>query len=195
MPAAPVLSLKNDFMFKGVLGGRDCLASLIAFLQALLPWLPREEFGEVTFADTRKKRLHAGGKECILDICVRLKLGRMINIEIQVVRLPGAINRAQYYNARMLDEQIHKGRPYAGMAQVITIFILDHVLFEEDKGYHHEYRLVNRKTGKELPNSQAIVFTEVSKLPKKADGTSEWNWLHLFRARTREELERLVEKE
>jgi predicted transposase/invertase (TIGR01784 family) len=192
---APILSLKNDFMFKGALGVRECKVSLTAFLRALCPRLPKEDFDEITFPDTHRKRRHKDDKECVLDVCVRLKSGRMIAIEIQLAPKPGACNRAQFINAKMMVEQLKKGDQYVDMPQVITIFILDHVLFKGKKKYRHEYLVMDSEDGDELPNSQIFLFIELPKVPKKSDGTAVWNWLRLFEVETPEELKALVKRE
>jgi predicted transposase/invertase (TIGR01784 family) len=187
-----ILPPKRDFMFKLVFGDPNCLDPLVAILQAVLPRLPEGEFESITFLDTHRNRQHEGDKLCVLDLCVRLTSGRMVNIEIQLLPTPGVLNRMQYYNAKMLIEQIHKGQPYDKMAQVVTIFILDHTVFE-DVEYHHEYRLACRKTGHEFPGTQEIRVLELPKLPAESDGTPLWKWLRFLMTKTREEMRELAQ--
>jgi predicted transposase/invertase (TIGR01784 family) len=189
-----ILPLTNDVVFKGSFGVRECVASLIAFLRALCPWLPKEDFEGITFLDTHRKRRHLEDKECVLDIGVRLKSGRMIAIEIQMLPFRGIGNRGQFYNAKMMVETLGKGEQYVDLPQVITIFVLDHRQFK-GSGHRHEYRMLDVVSKDELPNSQVLLFIELPKLPAASDGTAEWNWLRLFSVKTREELEALVRKE
>ena len=190
-----ILPLTEDFMFRGSFGVEECLASLAAFLRAACPWLAAEEFGEITLPDTHRKRRHKFDKECVLDVHVRLKSGRMIAIEVQVVPIPGLLNRGQLVNAKMMVETLRKGGAYTELPQVITIYILGRKLFKGSPEYRHEYRILNVKSKEELPNSQVYLFFELPDVPSVSDGSAEWIWLRLFGARTPEELDALVEKE
>jgi len=182
-----ILSPKEDFVFKFVFGDQNNLGPVTGILQAILPWLPKDEFESVTFLDTQRKRSHQDDKLCVLDICIRLTSGRMVNIEIQLHPMPGILNRMQYYNAKMMIEQIKKGHQYKDMGQVVAIFLLDYKEFEDD-AYHHEYRLVCRQTGHELPGSQEIHVLEFPKLPPENDESPLWKWLRLLSAKTEKEM-------
>ena len=190
-----ILPLTNDFVFKGVFGVRECAASLTAFLAALCPWLAAEDFGEIAFPDTRRKRRHRDDKESVLDVCVTLKSGRMIALEIQMLPFPGLCDRAQFYNAKMMVETLGKGMAYADLPEVITVFILGGGRLFGGPGYRHEYRMLDVATGAGLPNSQVLLFVELPKLPEESDGTALWLWLRLFGATTRDEMEAFVGKE
>jgi len=182
---------KYDFMFKLVFGDKNCLDPLVAILQAILPWLPKDEFEGVTILEGQQKRLHQDGKQCVLDLCVRLTSGRMVNIEIQLLAMAGILNRMQFYNARMMVEQTKKGQPYKEIAQVVTILILEHEMFADGE-YHHEYRLVCRKTGLEFPGSQEVHVLELPKLSKENDGTDLWRWLRFLVTETYKEMRTLA---
>jgi predicted transposase/invertase (TIGR01784 family) len=187
--------LTNDFVFKGTFS--VLLDSLAALLQALCPWLAEEEFEEISLPDTHRKRRHAVDKECVLDICVRLKSGRMIAIEMQMAPHSGLFSRAQFVSAKMMVEEVKKGSHYVGIPQMITIFIMDDRLFKgkKRKKYRYEYRVVEVDDGDELPNSQVFLFFELSDLPEASDGTAAWDWLRLIKARTPEELRARGRKE
>jgi len=187
-----VLPPKNDFVFKLVFGAPERPAPLEGMLKAVLSRLPEGEFESITFLDTHRNRQHEDDKLCVLDLCVRLTSGRMVNVEIQLLPTPGVQNRMQFYNAKMMIEQLRKGESYDKMAQVVTIFILGHTVVE-DAEYHHEYRLACRKTGKEFPGSQEIRVLELPKLPEENDGTPLWKWLRFLMTKTREEMRTLSE--
>ena len=185
-----IIPLTNEVMFKGSFGVKKCVESLTAFLIALCPWLPAEDFAKVTFPDTHRKRRHKDDKLSVLDICVTLTSGRMIAIEIQMVPFFALCNRAQFYNSKMMVETLEKGMTYAQLPEVITIFILvGKPFFTGSADYRHEYRMLNVKSPHvELPNSQVLLFVELANLPEVSDGSALWFWLRLFGVNTREEL-------
>jgi len=191
----PILPLTNDIVFKGAFGAPECQRSLAAFLQALCPWLPGEEFESIALPDTRRKRRHIEDKECVLDLTVTLKSGQTVAVEMQMYSSPFLANRAQYYGARMVSETLAKGGEYWEVPRVVTIFILGERLFRGSPSYRHEYRMLEVGSGAELPNSPVSMFFELAGLPAESDGTAAWLWLRLFGAGTREELEAFVREE
>jgi hypothetical protein len=58
------------------------------FLKAVLPGLAQEEFEELAIADPHLKREFAGDKLEILDVKLRTKSGKSIDIEIQIGLCP-----------------------------------------------------------------------------------------------------------
>jgi len=81
--ASVILSLKEDFMFKGAPGNEDCQGSFAAFLHELCPWLP---IGGVLGA-TRPKGRFAGMKGD--------KIFSETRLVVQRVRIPPDQGEAQ----------------------------------------------------------------------------------------------------
>ena len=74
---------RNDAMFKMLFGdGRD-IDILTSFLQAALD-LPAEDYEEVTLVAPHLAREHPGDKLGVLDVKVRTRTGKLIDVEIQV---------------------------------------------------------------------------------------------------------------
>ena len=77
-----VLTLKNDYLFKRLLGTEENKHILKDFLSATLR-LPPEKLEGLELLDKELKKDHAEDRTGILDIQVRLKDGTLIDIEIQ----------------------------------------------------------------------------------------------------------------
>lgn len=73
-----------DFVFKLLFGDAKNTKRLSSLLSAILK-LPEEEFSEIELLNPEIEREFKEDKKGILDIRVRLKDGKQINIEIQVM--------------------------------------------------------------------------------------------------------------
>jgi hypothetical protein len=76
-------------------------------------------------------RLFKRDKQGILDVKALTKSGRVINIEVQICRLPAIRQRVLYYLARLIGEQLRSGDRYERIQPVIVILICGHVIREE----------------------------------------------------------------
>jgi predicted transposase/invertase (TIGR01784 family) len=187
-----ILSPKNDFVFKRIFGDSTNIAPLSAFLQAALG-LPAEEFAGLAVVDPNLNPDHGGGKHCILDVRITTRSGREVDVEIQVERTEELCDRIQYYTARMVAGKVQSGEEYLGMAQSVSIVILDYREWEDGR-YHHRFRLYDPEAGLPYPNSMEIHMLELPKRPVDSDGTGLWDWLTFLSSKTREEFDSLAGK-
>ncbi len=194
MPEAPmpILSPKNDFVFKQIFGDANHIAPLSAFLQAALG-LQEDEFAGLAVVDPNLNPEHEGDKHCILDVRITTRSGREVDVEIQVERTEELCDRIQYYTARMVAGKVKAGDGYLGMPQSISIVILDYREWE-DGLYHHRFRLYDPDAGLPYPNSMEIHTLELPKRPAASDGSGLWDWLTFLSSRTREEFDSLAGK-
>ncbi len=192
--ALGLLSPKNDFVFKQIFGDAKDVEPLAAFLQAALGF-PEEEFEELAIVDPNLNADREGDKHCILDVRVKTRSGRDIDIEIQVRPTDDICNRLQCYTAKMVAGQVKAGESYGVMAQSITIVVTDFRMWRGDRRYHHCFRLYD--SGAELlyPDSMEIHTLELPKLPKISDGTRLWDWLKFLSSETAEEFASLAGKD
>jgi predicted transposase/invertase (TIGR01784 family) len=63
-----------------------------------------------------------------LDVKLETTNGKVIDIEIQILSLPGMKERIVFYTSRMITDQISKGESYNVIKQAISIVITDYVL-------------------------------------------------------------------
>ena len=194
MPEAspPLLSPRNDFVFKRIFGDSEHIGPLAAFLQSALG-LPAEEFAGLVVVDPNLNPEYEGDKHCILDVRIHTRSGRDVDVEIQVEPTPELCDRIQCYTARMVAGKVKAGESYRGMAQSVSIVIVDYRLWE-DAGYHHRFRLYDPEAGLAYPNSMEIHTLELPKRPAASDGTGLWDWLKFLSSDTRDEFMSLAGK-
>ena len=106
-----LLPLTSDFVFKLVFGDKRRVELLTAFLQAVLD-LPAKEYDRVTIVDPNVKKEYIKDKAGVLDVKIHTKSGTVIDVEIQVEPHVPLKKRVQYYQAKMLAEQISEGNDY-----------------------------------------------------------------------------------
>ncbi|MDR1275609.1 MAG: Rpn family recombination-promoting nuclease/putative transposase, partial [Candidatus Accumulibacter sp.] len=89
---------RNDALFKMIFGDDRDIDILTDFLQAVLD-LPAEEYEEVTLADPHLARESPEDKLGILDVKVKTRSGKLIDIEIQVCDQAQMRERIVFYLA------------------------------------------------------------------------------------------------
>ena len=116
-----VLPATRDWIFKLLFGDERNKSMLIDMLQSFVE-LPQEEY-ELTFMDPHLKPEAEDDKLGILDVRVRTKSGKVINIEIQVDPMRHIGNRLSYYKSKLIAEQIASGDRYDAIQRVICVCI------------------------------------------------------------------------
>ena len=104
--------------------------------------LPQEEY-ELTFMDPHLKPESEDDKEGILDVRVRTKSGKVINIEIQVNPMRHIGNRLSYYKSKL----IASGDRYDAIQRVICVCITSYELFPGVAEYVNGFRFYNPRNG------------------------------------------------
>jgi predicted transposase/invertase (TIGR01784 family) len=187
------LSPRIDVIFKILFGdGRD-IDILTDFLKAVLK-LPAEDYAEVSVVDPYLSRDLPEDKLGILDVKVKTKTGKIVDVEIQVDPHPQMRERVIFYQAKMITEQIGNGEGYAKIQRVISIIITDHVLIPENDTYHNRYTLRDPQTGSEFTQLLEVNTLELPKLPQAGDGAELWDWMKFLNARNTEDLTMLTTK-
>jgi predicted transposase/invertase (TIGR01784 family) len=180
-----------DFAFAQIFGSKENLGSTRAFLKTLLD-IPEDDYDRLTVEDPTLKRFFKKDKKGVVDLRLTTKSGRIIHIELQVKKKPHLRNRIMYYAARLLGDQLKWSNKYGKLHQVISIWICDHVLLEEEESYANKYELRNEK-GRSFTDLLKVVILELPKLPEKED-EAVWPWLQFFKCKKQEEFEMLARK-
>ena len=188
-----ILLPKSDIIFKLLFGDERSIELLTDFLKSVLR-LPADDYDEVILIDPHLKREYPGDKLGILDIKVKTKSKKTIDIEIQVLPSPELRERIVFYNAKMIAEQMGVGDPYAKLKRVISIIITDFDFIPESKRYHHRYTLYDPGAKSEFTDIIEINTLELVKRPKDEDGTELWNWMYFLSASSKEEFDMIAEK-
>jgi len=187
-----ILPPTDDWIFKLLFGDKRNKSILVALLSSFLE-LPKEEY-EIIFLDASLKPEADDDKLGIVDIKVKTKTGKIINIEIQVNPIKNIGKRLSFYKSKLIVEQIGKGELYNVIHSVICICITSYSLFPGVEDYLNNFRFYNPRNGflfEEIP--EEIYTLELSKVPSQNDGNAVWEWLQFLRAKRREEFEMIAE--
>jgi len=186
-----ILPPTDDWVFKLLFGDKRNESILIDLLKSFVE-LPDEEF-ELIFLDTHLKPEFKDDKLGIVDVKVKTKTGKIINIEVQVKPKKDIWRRISFYKSKLLVEQISEGENYETIEKVICICIADHVLFPKTQKYLHRFRYTDIEDNlvlEEIP--EEIYIAEIPRAPARDDGSGIWSWLQFFRAQSREEFEMIA---
>jgi len=120
-----LLDPKNDYVFKRLFGEHPPL--LVSLINDLRPDLPAILAVDILNPGINAEELY--GKYIILDLLARDEAGNDYNIEIQVRHYGHWHQRALYYLARMLSQQLGQGEDYGLLRAAVGIHLLDFDLF------------------------------------------------------------------
>lgn len=131
-----------------------------------------------------------GEKFCRLDIHMTVN-GQRVDLEIQVEDEGDYPERAIYYWARDFSSALLAGQRYSDLPRTIIVSILNFSLFDCGE-YHSHFEILETERHSRLSDKMGLHFYELPKLPAEF---SEKNmlllWLSLFKADTKEELEKI----
>ena len=186
------LPAKSDVVFKLLFGDERNADLLMDLLRSVLD-LPADEYDELAIADPHLLRNAADDKLGILDVKLKTKSGKVIDIEIQVALTPEMKERIVFYISKLVTEQIGNGDDYDAVKQVIGIVITDFALIECRTKYRHRFTLYDKSDDTEFTNLIQVHTLELPKLPKESDGSGLWTWLRFIGAERKEELNMLAQ--
>ncbi|GHV11789.1 hypothetical protein FACS189491_03650 [Spirochaetia bacterium] len=188
-----ILPPTDDWIFKLLFGDERRKSTLVDLLKAFVD-LPDEEY-ELTFLDTYLKPEFEDDKLGIVDVKVRTKSGKIIDIEIQVCPVKNIGKRLSFYKSKLIVEQIDKSEGYEVIQRVICICITNYDLFPGTKDYLNQFRFYNRRNNLCFEDIPEELFTiELPKVPLKDDGSPLWDWTQFLRSRTKEEFDMIAQK-
>jgi predicted transposase/invertase (TIGR01784 family) len=183
----------NDFVFKTIFGDERNTDILADFLEAVLDLLP-EEYTQIQLADPHTKREREKDKLGILDVKVRTKTGKLIDIEIQVSARPFMRERIIFYLSKLITEQIGKGMDYQNIKRVISIVITDYVLAPETTVCHDQFFLYSELTKTQFSDIVEIDTLELPKRPADRDDEKLRQWIKFLAGKTKKDFTMLTQE-
>jgi predicted transposase/invertase (TIGR01784 family) len=187
-----IFSPAVDWVFKLLFGDERNKSMLIDLLGSFLE-LPKEEY-ELEFLDTHLKKEAVYEKWGIIDVKIRTKTGKVIDIEIQVNPFEELGKRLSFYKSKMVVAQIGEGADYSVIQKVICVCITNYTVFPWRDGYLNKFIFCNPETGLTFDEIPEEVYTlEIPKVPKQSDGKGIWDWLQFLRSKTKEEFDMVAE--
>jgi len=188
-----ILSPKSDIIFKLLFGVELSIEILTDFLKSVLK-LPEEDYGEVIIVNPFLLQDYEGDKLGILDVKIKTKTKKVIDIEIQVKPTKAMKERVVFYSSKMITEQVGSGGKFQKIKRVISIIITDHTLINDSPKYHHRFTLYDRDNDVEFTDIIEVNTLELNKIPPTEDGTPLWEWLKFLNAESKEEFDMIAER-
>lgn len=179
--------LKNDFVFRRIFASHpDILRGLLNDLldrqgeRAIdaIEYLPSEQFPQVV-----------GAKLSILDVRCKDRSGTTFVVEMQLLHVPGFINRIVFNACKAYSGQLKVGDPYTKLTDVVAISICDFELWPDAaqdaaKQPHvpmvSRWNMMERASGSDGLLQVQYAFVELPKLPPRQPSTGAELWAWLF---------------
>jgi predicted transposase/invertase (TIGR01784 family) len=172
---------KVDYAFKWVYGvprNADILVHLLnAILRPEVPIRSVEILNPFSDKDSVEDKLN------VLDVRAQDELGRLFDIEMQLLLPMHFKGRILHYWAGMFREQLRAGESYAKLRPAISICIVNQPLFPAVDDYHMVFELVDVEHGERFTDLIQMHVLQLPKFARKADELeSDLDaWLYLFR--------------
>jgi len=160
---------KTDLAFKKIFGSDSSREILVNFLDSLL-YSSQGIIADLEIINPWLAPKIRGVKDTYLDVRARLKDGRQVIIEMQVLNVEGFEKRILYNAAKAYSVQLPTGRDYTDLAPVIALTLTDFVMFEGHGPYLSRFTLKEKDFLLDYPQEDLeLVFVELPKFRKSLD--------------------------
>jgi len=174
---------KTDLAFKKIFGSDSSREILADFLDSLL-YGHRGVIADVEIINPWLAPKIRGVKDTYLDVRARLKDGRQVIIEMQVLNVEGFEKRILYNAAKAYSVQLPSGGDYADLSPVIALTLTDFVMFQGLGPYLSRFTLKEKDFLLDYPQDDLeLVFVELPKFGKslgELESQAE-RWLYFIR--------------
>ena len=155
------LTLRNDYLFKLLLGSEKNKTCLQDFLECVLD-METDTIIDIELLDKELAKDAVTDKTGILDVKVRLKDETMIDIEIQNSWSTEFIPQTLFYWAKLYTEGFREGAPYTSLTKCITINLVSQG-FQLNTQVHSVYSILERESYQPLTALLEIHFLNLSR--------------------------------
>ncbi|MDR0331608.1 MAG: Rpn family recombination-promoting nuclease/putative transposase [Chitinispirillales bacterium] len=180
-----------DVVFKLLFGDERHKGILAAFLTAVLGF--RVLTRDITLLDPHLKRNYPKDKLGVLDVRLRLRNKKLINVEMQVENKKGIRGRLEYYISKSIADQMQESDDYTKLTPTVMILVSKRTVLRETKEYHSEFGTIEKSKHFELHGLRAIHILELSKLPKNSNSRLV-DWLRFINATQKEDFMTLTQE-
>jgi predicted transposase/invertase (TIGR01784 family) len=156
-----------DIVFKRLFSAKENERLLISLLTAVL--VPESPIEEVEVLNPALPEDWVTCKSIVMDIFLRLKDGREVNIEMQANNVAHFTSRMLFYWARAISSQLGKGgeEPYGRLKPVNCISFLNFILFPAPEvPYHTQFVIMEEELKFKYTDLLKMHFIELPKLKK-----------------------------
>jgi predicted transposase/invertase (TIGR01784 family) len=157
---ARYLDPKNDLTFKRIFGEHPAL--LINFLNAVMPFDTDRQIEWIEYLPSELAPDSPLGKDSIVDVRCRDKLGRLFIIEMQMFWVEAFTNRIVFNAGKAYVRQLGSGKEYHLLQPVYTLAILNKNFDHKSNRFYHHYQIVNRENTEEIIPGLEFVLVELT---------------------------------
>ena len=161
------LDPKNDLSFKKIFGEERHKRIPIDFLNAVLGLTKEKKIIDLEFLNPTQPPKIAARKESLVDVLVRDQRRVRYIVEIQVAKIEGFEQRAQYYAAKTYCSEFGKGGKYQDLKKVIFLAITDYVVFPKKDRYKSDHVVLDNKSYEHDLKGFSFTFVELPKFIKE----------------------------
>ena len=154
------LTLRNDYLFKLLLGSEENKICLQDFLECILD-IPTGAITDLELLDKELTKDTITDKTGILDVKLRLKDETTIDIEIQNSWSAEFIPRTFFYWSKMYIEGFKEGQVYTSLTRCITINLVSQG-FNLNSAVHSAYNILEQHSYQQLTDLLEIHFLNLS---------------------------------
>ena len=181
---------RNDYAFKKLFGTDENKDIMIEFL-SLVTNLRKDDFDDVRIENTEQIPHFYKDKTGRLDIKIRLKDNRKIDVEMQNTYFDYYPKRSIFYCSKLIHEHCVSGLQYANLKKCIAINVLNSP-FKLSGKIHSIYQIREQEEQTLLDELLEIHFLDLTKL-KKGNLTSLEKWLMFIKTDSKEERQMLAQ--
>jgi len=161
------LDVKTDYAFKKVFGSKESGPVLTSFLNAILEYEGDQAIEDLEIVDPYQIPLLKGMKDTFVDVKARLKSGKYVIIEMQVLNVKSFEKRILHNAAKQYSQQLKRGDNYQLVNPVIALTFTNFNMFDDSEEYISHFRLLERKRYIEYSDDVELIFVELPKFLKE----------------------------
>ncbi len=163
LPATDILTLvmnkyinpMNDFFMRYLLGSKGSENDCRGFVNAVLKDFDFPAVSSLVILNPFNLKDYHGYKESVIDCRAQSDDGRVFNIEIQTSQLRDFDKKTLFYWGKAYTSPLEEGHGYGELSPVISINLLDFVLWPELEQVHSCFML------KELRNPDCVFSKDI----------------------------------
>jgi predicted transposase/invertase (TIGR01784 family) len=186
----------SDIVFKYIFGTEESTELLKAFVNAVLIDADYQPIEELQVVNPFNAKSYLDDKVSIIDTRAKDSRGNIYNVEVQIRSQGDFQERSLYYWASAYSGQLPEGHEYRKLHKVISISILDFILFPKRIPFHSCFMLrENGRRDQVLSEDCVMHYLECPKLKQEpASEVEQWLYLLLHAGEEDEKMQVLIDQ-
>ena len=194
----------NDYFIRYFFGLKGDEDLLLSFINAIMIDSNFATFVSVDILNPFNMSEKAGNKESIVDLKAVTEDGIIVIIEIQTYSTKNFFERTLYYWSKNYSSVLKKGEEYPELKPVISINLIDDILFDiTDNRMHTCYLLKEKNSNKILTDHIQMHYVEIPKFDENADMAKSppvakkelKNWILFLKSNKEEDMSQLLKED